>query len=64
VISQVVLSVGIPFALVPLVRLTSDVPLMGVHVSRVGVKVAAWVIVALIVALNAVLLVLTFTGQV
>lgn len=64
VISQVVLSVGIPFAVIPLVRLTSDRTLMGEHANSTLTKVVAWTVVALIVALNAALLVLTFTGQV
>ena len=64
VISQVVLSVGIPFAVIPLVRLTSDRALMGEHANSTLTKVVAWTVVALIVALNAALLVLTFTGQV
>jgi len=34
VLSQVVLSFGIPFALVPLVTLTSRRDVMGVHVNR------------------------------
>ena len=34
VFSQVVLSFGIPFALVPLVMLTSNREVMGVHVNR------------------------------
>lgn len=64
VISQVVLSVGIPFAVIPLVRLTSDKAVMGEHANSTATKVIAWTVVALIVALNAALLVLTFTGQV
>ncbi len=64
VISQVVLSIGIPFALIPLVRLISDRSLMGMYVAGLGTKVVAWAVVAAIVALNAVLLVLTATGDV
>ncbi|WP_432505789.1 Nramp family divalent metal transporter [Kineococcus arenarius] len=59
VVSQVVLSFGIPFALVPLVRLTSDRALMGEHANRTGTRVAAGVAVTLVVALNACLLYLT-----
>ncbi|WP_432484356.1 Nramp family divalent metal transporter [Kineococcus esterisolvens] len=62
VVSQVVLSFGIPFALVPLVRLTSDRALMGEHANRTGTRLAAAVAVTLVVALNACLLYLTFTG--
>ncbi|SEJ46520.1 Nramp family divalent metal transporter [Demequina mangrovi] len=64
VISQVVLSLGIPFAVIPLVRLTSDRTLMGEHVNSRATQVAAWTVVALIVALNAALLILTFAGQI
>jgi manganese transport protein len=62
VLSQVVLSLGIPFALIPLVRLTSSRAVMGEHVSRPPVQVIAWTVVALIVALNVALIVITFSG--
>jgi manganese transport protein len=52
VLSQVVLSFGIPFALVPLVMLTSDSDVMGVHVNRRLTTVAAVAIAALITLLN------------
>ncbi len=63
VISQVVLSFGIPFALIPLLRLTANKKLMGEHRDRLPLRIAALVSVGLIVALNALLLWLTFTGQ-
>ncbi|MFC9789064.1 Nramp family divalent metal transporter [Rhodococcus sp. NPDC127528] len=62
VISQVVLSFCIPFALVPLVRMTSEPGLMGEHVNRRGTAIAAWAATAVIVALNVALLVLTVFG--
>ncbi|MEZ0492384.1 Nramp family divalent metal transporter [Kineococcus sp. TBRC 1896] len=62
VVSQVVLSFGIPFALVPLVRLTSSRDLMGEHVNRPLTRALATVAVALVVALNVALLYLTFAG--
>ena len=62
VISQVVLSFGIPFALVPLVWFTSRRHIMGPLVNRRLTTVAATVIAAIIVSLNVVLLVLTFGG--
>lgn len=62
VISQVVLSFCIPFALVPLVRMTSEPALMGEHVNRRGTTIAAWSATAVIIALNAALLVLTVVG--
>lgn len=63
VLSQVALSIGIPFALIPLVRLTSSRTVMGSHVNRLPMKTIAWLVVALIVALNLVLIYLTLTGQ-
>ncbi len=52
VLSQVVLSFGIPFALIPLVMLTSRRDVMGVHVNRRLTTVAAWAMAGLITALN------------
>ena len=57
VLSQVVLSFGIPLALVPLVMLTSRRDVMGVHVNRALTTSAAWLCAALISALNAYLIV-------
>jgi manganese transport protein len=62
VISQVVLSFGIPFALVPLIWLTSRRDVMGEQVNRRATTVAAALIAVAIVALNAFLLVQTFGG--
>ncbi len=62
VLSQVLLSLGIPFALTPLVRLSSNRALMGVFVNKVALTVAAWVVVALIVSLNVALIILTVAG--
>lgn len=62
VLSQVVLSFGIPFALVPLVRLTGDRSLMGEHASGPVTRWAARLAVALVIALNVVLVVLVVTG--
>ena len=56
VISQVVLSFGIPFALVPLVYFTARRDIMGALVNRRITTVAASVIAAVIVALNIFLL--------
>jgi manganese transport protein len=60
VISQVVLSFGIPFALVPLVLLTRRKDVMGALVNRRFTTVVAAVVAALISALNLFLLVETF----
>jgi manganese transport protein len=58
ILSQVVLSFGIPFALVPLVRMARDSRLMALAPTRRGTILVAWVIVAMIVVLNAALVVL------
>jgi manganese transport protein len=62
VLSQVVLSFGIPFVLVPLVVLTSNKALMGRFADGLALRVAAIISVVLVVALNLVLLWLTFSG--
>ena len=56
VLSQVILSLQLPFAVVPLVRLTSDPSLMGGFANRGWMKAAACIVAALVIGLNAVLL--------
>jgi manganese transport protein len=56
VISQVVLSFGIPFALIPLVLFTRRRELMGVLVNHRLTTATAWLVAALIVCLNVFLL--------
>ena len=63
VLSQVVLSFGIPFALVPLVRLTSDRALMGIDANHRVTTAVGWVIGVMISLLNAVLIILTVSGS-
>lgn len=60
--SQVMLSVGVPFALVPLVWLTAQHSVMGEHVSRRSVTVAASIVALIIIGLNFALLWLTVTS--
>jgi manganese transport protein len=62
VVSQVVLSMGIPFALIPLVVLTSRRAVMGGYVNHRLTTVAAAAVAVCVVSLNLVLLYLTFTG--
>ena len=62
VLSQVVLSFGIPFALIPLIRLTSDPQLMGADVNRRLTTVLGWSVAAVIIVLNVVLIYLTVAG--
>jgi manganese transport protein len=56
VASQVVLSFGIPLALVPLVMLTGRRDLMGSHANRPLTAVAAWACVVVVSGLNVFLL--------
>jgi manganese transport protein len=62
VLSQVVLSFGIPFALIPLVMLTSNREVMGTHVNRPLTTLLAWGCAGLITALNVFLIVQQFAG--
>ena len=62
VLSQVVLSFGIPFALIPLVALTAQRRTLGVWANRVWTTAAGIVASVLLIALNAALLWLVLTG--
>jgi manganese transport protein len=62
VISQVVLSFGIPFALVPMVLLTRRADIMGALVNRRLTTVIASIVASMIIALNLFLLYETFFG--
>ncbi len=62
VLSQVVLSFGIPFALIPLVLLTRRSDIMGIHVNRPTTTRIAWTVAAIISALNVFLLYQQFTS--
>jgi len=52
IFSQVVLSLQLGFAVIPLIHFTSDKVKMGVFVIKPWVKIAAWLIAATIVSLN------------
>jgi manganese transport protein len=56
VLSQVVLSFGIPFAVIPLVMLTGRRDVMGAHANGRLMRLAAWSCAAVIVVLNVYLL--------
>lgn len=60
VISQVVLSFGIAFALIPLIMFTSNKKLMGKLVNHSITSICAWIIALLIITLNLFLLYHTF----
>ena len=62
VISQVMLSFGLPFAVLPLAYFSSKKSYMGVLVNRRFTTVGIWAISGLIIALNAYLLYATFAG--
>ena len=63
VIGQVVLSIGIPFAVIPLMRYTHNKELMGKWADGTVKHVIFMIVVALIVALNVLLIVLTLMGR-
>ena len=62
IISQVVLSFGIPFALIPLVIFTRDKTILGVDTNARATTVLAILASIFIIGLNVVLLWITFTG--
>lgn len=63
VLSQVVLSFGIPFALIPLVWLSAQRGVLGDYTNRWFTTAAGALAAALLVALNVVLLVLVLSGS-
>ena len=52
ILSQVVLSLQLPFATIPLIHFTSDRNKMGVFANPLWVKIAAWLVAAVILGLN------------
>ncbi|KQR17649.1 Nramp family divalent metal transporter [Cellulomonas sp. Leaf334] len=62
VLSQVVLSFGIPFAVIPLVALTRNRTVMGTHRNGPWLHATLLLVVTLVVALNVTLLVLLLLG--
>ncbi|MEH3106648.1 MAG: Nramp family divalent metal transporter [Sphingomonas fennica] len=56
ILSQVILSLQLPFAVVPLVKFTGDAKIMGGFATRGLFRAAAWAIAAIIIGLNATLL--------
>ena len=63
IIGQVVLSIGIPFAIIPLMKYTHDRSLMGDYVDGPVKFAINMVVVSLIVALNVILVFLTLSGR-
>ncbi|MCP6769346.1 divalent metal cation transporter, partial [Klebsiella pneumoniae] len=62
VLSQVVLSFALPFAIIPLILFTRRKDLMGVMVNNWLTTTLASCVAAIIIALNMYLLYQTFTG--
>jgi manganese transport protein len=62
ILSQVVLSLQLPFAVFPLVVFTGDPHKMGPFVNPPWVKVLAWTVAIIIAVLNVFMLYQTFTG--
>jgi manganese transport protein len=56
VASQVVLSLQLPFAVVPLILFTSDPHKMGPFANRLAVRIIAWLIAGLIIVMNVAML--------
>jgi manganese transport protein len=59
ILSQIILSMQLPFAVIPLIHFTNDKRRMGALANRVWVKVLAWMAAALILVLNIWLVVLS-----
>jgi manganese transport protein len=62
VLSQVILSMQLSFAVIPLVMFTSNSKLMGEFVNPLWLKALAWTIAFVIAGLNIWLLIQTFAG--
>ncbi len=59
ILSQVILSLQLGFAVIPLIHLTSDKRQMGEYANKVWVQILAWLIALTIVSLNAKLVIET-----
>lgn len=64
VLSQVSLSFALPFAIIPMLLVTSRRDVMGGFTNKPLTKITGWAIAFAIIALNMVLLYMTFTGNV
>jgi manganese transport protein len=64
IMSQVILSIQLPFAVIPLIRFTSDKQIMGVFVNKAWVKVLAWIVAGVICMLNSTLLVSQLSNRI
>ncbi len=64
VLSQVTLSFALPLAIIPMLMLTRRKKLMGPLVNKPLTNIIGYAITSIIIGLNAILLILTFTGNV
>jgi manganese transport protein len=62
ILSQVILSFGIPFALVPLARIAADPEHMRLVPTRRATIAVAWLVIGIVTALNLILIGLTVAG--
>ena len=62
ILSQVILSLQLGFAIIPLIHLTSDTKKMGQFTNTIWVKIGAWLVASIIVILNANLVLETVSG--
>ncbi len=62
ILSQVILSLQLGFAVIPLIHLTSDKKKMGEFANKTWLKICAWLIAVIIVLLNAKLVLETLSG--
>ncbi len=60
VLSQVILSMQLSFAVIPLVLFTGNKAKMGVFVNRLPTKIIVWTVAGIILSLNLYLLLKTF----
>jgi manganese transport protein len=52
IFSQVVLSLQLPFAIIPLIHFTSDKKKMGTFANNIFIKITVWIVAAIIITLN------------
>jgi manganese transport protein len=64
VISQVLLSFALPLAIIPMLKICSKKSIMGEFVNRRITNFMGWIITGVIITMNAVLIILIFTGKV
>jgi manganese transport protein len=62
ILSQVVLSLQLPFAVIPLIHFTSDREKMGTFANKMWVKSLAWIVAVIIILLNARLVISTINN--